>query len=144
MRYVVNVNGKQYDVEVEKLGGTYQSLTRTTSYMQQVAPVAPVAPAVPAPVAAAPVAPAPVPAPAPAPAAAAPAGDSDVVSPMPGKIFKILVNPGDAVTEAQPVIILEAMKMENEIVAPSAGTIDKILVNIGDMVNTDDVLVTMK
>lgn len=138
MRYVVNVNGKQYDVEVEKLGGTYQSLTRTTSYMQQVAPAAPA----PAPVAAAPVAPAP--APAPAPAAAAPAGDSDVVSPMPGKIFKILVNPGDAVTEAQPVIILEAMKMENEIVAPSAGTIDKILVNIGDMVNTDDVLVTMK
>ena len=141
MRYVVNVNGKQYDVEVEKLGGTYQSLTRTTSYMQQVAPVAPAAPA-PAPVAAAPVAPAP--APAPAPAAAAPAGDSDVVSPMPGKIFKILVNPGDAVTEAQPVIILEAMKMENERVAPSAGTIDKILVNIGDMVKTDDVLVTMK
>ncbi|TRW24528.1 acetyl-CoA carboxylase biotin carboxyl carrier protein subunit [Criibacterium bergeronii] len=140
MRYVVNVNGKQYDVEVEKLGGTYQSLTRTTSYMQQVAPAAPA----PAPVAAAPVAPVAAPAPAPAPAAAAPAGDSDVVSPMPGKIFKILVNPGDAVTEAQPVIILEAMKMENEIVAPSAGTIDKILVNIGDMVNTDDVLVTMK
>ena len=57
MRYVVKVNGKEYDVEVEKLGGPYASLSRSTAYVQgvpvAVAPVAPVAPA-PSPVAPAP------------------------------------------------------------------------------------------
>lgn len=134
MRYVVRINGKEYDVEVEKLGGPYQSLTRGTAYMQ--APVA-YAPA-PAP------APAPV-APAPAPAPVASAGSaSDVTSPMPGKVFKVLAKPGDTVSEGQAVMILEAMKMENEIVAPVAGVIDAILVKEGDMVETDDVLAKLK
>lgn len=143
MRYVVRINGKEYDVEVEKLGGPYQSLTRGTAYMQ--APVA-YAPA------SAPVAPAPVQAPAPAPVAPAPtpapvasAGSaSDVTSPMPGKVFKVLAKPGDTVSEGQAVMILEAMKMENEIVAPVAGVIDAILVKEGDMVETDDVLAKLK
>ena len=133
MRYLVNVNGKQYDVEVEKMGGTYQSLTRTTAYMQNLAPSAAPAPAA---------TPAPVAAPAPAPAASA--GDKDVISPMPGKIFKILVSPGQAVQEGETVLVLEAMKMENDIVAPASGTVDKVLVNTGDMVETDAVLITLK
>lgn len=134
MRYVVRINGKEYDVEVEKLGGSYQSLTRGTAYMQ-------------APVAYAP-APAPAPAsvaPASAPAPVASAGSaSDVTSPMPGKVFKVLAKPGDTVSEGQAVMILEAMKMENEIVAPVAGVIDAILVKEGDMVETDDVLAKLK
>lgn len=142
MRYVVKVNGKEYDVEVEKLGGPYASLSRSTAYVQGV-PVA-VAPVVaPAP------APAPVAAPAPAPAPkAAPApsssGGVDVVSPMPGKVFKLVAQPGDQVAEGQVVMILEAMKMENEIVAPQAGTVDAILVKEGDLVETDTVLATLK
>ena len=65
MRYVVKVNGKEYDVEVEKLGGPYASLSRSTAYVQGVpVAVAPVAAPAPAPVAA----PAPAPKPAPAPA----------------------------------------------------------------------------
>lgn len=144
MRYVVKVNGKEYDVEVEKLGGPYQSLTRGTAYAQ--APAYAPMPA-PAPVAQ----PAPTPTPTPAPAAPTPApapassgGANDITSPMPGKVFKLLSNVGDSVTEGQAVMILEAMKMENEIVATSSGVIDAILVKEGDMVDTDDVLVKLK
>lgn len=145
MRYVVKVNGKEYDVEVEKLGGPYASLSRSTAYVQgvpvAVAPVAAPAPA-PAPVAAAP-APAPKPAPAPA-AATSSSGGVDIVSPMPGKVFKLVAQPGEQVAEGQVVMILEAMKMENEIVAPQAGTVDAILVKEGDLVETDTVLATLK
>lgn len=145
MRYVVKVNGKEYDVEVEKLGGPYASLSRSTAYVQgvpvAVAPVAAPAPA-PSPVAAAP-APAPKPAPAPA-AALSSSGGVDVVSPMPGKVFKLVAQPGEQVAEGQVVMILEAMKMENEIVAPQAGTVDAILVKEGDLVETDTVLATLK
>ena len=134
MRYVVKVNGKEYDVEVEKLGGPYASLSRSTAYVHgepvAVAPVAAPAPA-----------PAPKAAPAPAPSSS---GGVDVVSPMPGKVFKLVAQPGDQVAEGQVVMILEAMKMENEIVAPQAGTVDAILVKEGDLVETDTVLATLK
>ena len=142
MRYVVKVNGKEYDVEVEKLGGPYASLSRSTAYVQgvpvAVAPVAAPAPVAPAP---APVAAAPAPAPAAAPSSS---GAAEVVSPMPGKVFKLVAQPGDQVAEGQVVMILEAMKMENEIVAPQAGTVDAILVKEGDLVETDTVLATLK
>lgn len=142
MRYVVRINGKEYDVEVEKLGGPYQSLTRGTAYMQAPVAYAPAPAPAPAPVQAPASAPA---APAPAPAPVASAGSaSDVTSPMPGKVFKVLAKPGDTVSEGQAVMILEAMKMENEIVAPVAGVIDAILVKEGDMVETDDVLAKLK
>lgn len=134
MRYVVKVNGKEYDVEVEKLGGPYASLSRSTAYVQGV-PVAVAPVAAPAP------APAPKAAPAPAPSSS---GGVDVVSPMPGKVFKLVAQPGDQVAEGQVVMILEAMKMENEIVAPQAGTVDAILVKEGDLVETDTVLATLK
>jgi glutaconyl-coA decarboxylase subunit gamma len=142
MRYVVKVNGKEYDVEVEKLGGPYASLSRSTAYVQGVpVAVAPVAAPAPAPVAA----PAPAPKPAPAPAAApSSSGGVDIVSPMPGKVFKLVAQPGEQVAEGQVVMILEAMKMENEIVAPQAGTVDAILVKEGDLVETDTVLATLK
>lgn len=141
MRYVVKVNGKEYDVEVEKLGGPYQSLTRTTAYVQGV-PVA-VAPQPVAAPAAAPVAPTPVAA-APAPAPVSSGSGADVTSPMPGKVFKLVAKPGDSVSEGQVIMILEAMKMENEIVAPQAGVVDAILVKEGDMVETETVLATLK
>ena len=62
---------------------------------------------------------------------------------MPGTILKILVNVGDAVTENQPLMILEAMKMENEIVAGSAGTVSAIHVTQGQVVNAGDGLITI-
>lgn len=69
---------------------------------------------------------------------------TDITSPMPGNIWEVLVKPGDSVSDAQKVIVLEAMKMEIEVVAPCAGTIDSITVQKGDAVETGQVLGTIK
>ena len=147
MKYVATINGKKYEVEVEKLEA-YKSLDRNGV----AAPAAPVLPAsapvqrpaapAPAPVAAAP-APAPAPAAAPAPKAAAPAGATTVEAPMPGKILNIKVSEGQAVKFGEVVVIMEAMKMETEIVAPPDGTVSKILVKAGDSVDTGAALVAL-
>ena len=120
MKYQVKVDGKVFEVEVEKIGGGYASLTPGSLTAAPAAPVAP-APqaAAPAPAPAAPAAPAPA-----APAAAPVAGGAgDVVAPMPGTVLKVNVNNGDTVASGDVILILEAMKMENEIVAPCAGTV---------------------
>ena len=147
MKYVATINGKKYEVEVEKLEA-YKSLDRNGV----AAPAAPVLPAsapvqrpaapAPAPVAAAP-APAPAAAAAPAPKAAAPAGATTVEAPMPGKILNIKVSEGQAVKFGEVVVIMEAMKMETEIVAPADGTVSKILVKAGDSVDTGAALVAL-
>uniref|UniRef100_UPI0011A95900 biotin/lipoyl-containing protein n=1 Tax=Enorma burkinafasonensis TaxID=2590867 RepID=UPI0011A95900 len=83
------------------------------------------------------------PEPPPPPAAAtssAPAGAHVQTAAMPGKILDIHLNVGDTVEVNQPVMVLEAMKMENEIVAEQAGTIASINVAKGDMVNPGDEL----
>ena len=141
MKYICTLNGKKYEVQVEKVDD-YTPLTRAevAAPAPAAAPVAaPAAPAAPAP---APVAAAPAPAPAPAAAPAA-AGASNVTAPMPGNILDISVSVGQAVTAGQTVLTMEAMKMENEIVAPAAGTVKEIRVKKGDVVNTDDVLVVL-
>ena len=146
MKYVATINGKKYEVEVEKLEA-YKSLDRN-GVAAPAAPVLPASapvqrPAAPAPVAAAP-APAPAPAAAPAPApAAAPAGATTVEAPMPGKILNIKVSEGQAVKFGEVVVIMEAMKMETEIVAPADGTVSKILVKAGDPVDTGAALVAL-
>ena len=111
MKYTATLNGKQYDVELERIG-EYEPIPRYGEAAP--APAAPItAPAAaPAPVAAAP-APAPAPAaPAPAPAA----GGTTVEAPMPGKVLDVKVAAGQAVKFGQVVITMEAMKMETEIV----------------------------
>ena len=116
--------------------------------MEEIGAVAPAAPVAPAPVAPAPAAPASEPAaeasPAPAaPVSVAPAGTDAMPSPMPGTILRILVNVGDTVAENQPLMILEAMKMENEIVASKAGVVSGIHVANGQVVNPGDALITI-
>ena len=64
--------------------------------------------------------------------------DGIVRAPLPGVIRKLLHKPGDAVEAEAPVLVLEAMKMENEIKAPVAGTIAEFFVVEGDSVNTGD------
>ncbi|WP_273382870.1 biotin/lipoyl-containing protein [Enorma phocaeensis] len=129
-KFKISIDGTQYLVEMEEVG----------------------APAGPAPVAAAPApapaaapvpapAPAPEPEPAPAPAASsAPAGAHVQAAAMPGKIVDIHVAVGDRVEVNQPVMVLEAMKMENEVVAEVAGTVASVAVAKGDMVNPGDEL----
>ena len=129
MKYVATLNGKKYEVEIERVD-EYRPLDRGA---QASAPAPILAPA-----------PAPAAAPAPAPAAApAAAGGQTVEAPMPGKILDIKVKVGDAVGYGQCVIVMEAMKMETEIVAPAAGTVASINVSTGDSVETGAVLVTL-
>jgi len=135
MKYVVTLNGKKYEVEVEKGEATAVYAGPAE------APVA-------APAAAAPAAPAPAAAEAPAaPAAAAPvaAGAGDPVkAPMPGTILDVRASVNQTVKEGDILFILEAMKMENEIVAPKAGTVTSITVNKGASVQTDQVIATIQ
>lgn len=130
MIYKVTLNGKIYEVEVEKGEAVIQA------EYEAALPTAP-APAAPAPVAA-PAAPA-----APAPAASAAAGDNTVTAPLPGNINAVKVAVGDTVKAGTVLIILEAMKMENEVVAPKDGKISKIFVQKGAVVQTGDALVNI-
>lgn len=68
----------------------------------------------------------------------------EVVSPMPGTVVRIMKKVGDTVEEDEPVIIFEALKMENEIVAPKNGTITGIGVKEGDALNAGDALFTVQ
>lgn len=141
MKYIANVNGKRYEIELERVED-YRPMTRE----EIAAPVtasAPIVAAPAAPVAPAPVAPAPVAAPAPA-AAPVSAGASTVVAPLPGTILDVKVAPGQAVKTGEIVIIMEAMKMETEVVAAADGVVDSILVKKGDAVDTDATLITLK
>lgn len=80
-----------------------------------------------------------------APAAAAPASGEarQVVAPMPGSIFKILVKDGDTVNDGDTVIIIEAMKMEIEVKAEKGGTITKVLVSQGENVVSGQAVVEL-
>lgn len=136
MKYVATLNGKKYEIEIERVE-EYKPLDRGVT-VNAPAPILAKA-AAPAPAAPAP-APAPAPAAAPAPASA---GGQSVDAPMPGKILDIKVKAGDAVSFGQCVVVMEAMKMETEIVAPAAGTVASVNVSVGDAVDTGAVLVTL-
>ena len=130
MKYVATLNGKKYEVEIERVD-EYRPLDRGA----QASAPAPILAAAPAPKAA----------PA-APKAAAPAGAQGsvvVTAPMPGKILGVKASAGQAVKRGQVLLILEAMKMENEIVAPQDGTVATINVAVGDSVEPGATLATL-
>lgn len=123
MKYVVTLNGKNYEVDVTETDAVITSVSS--------APAA----------AAAPVA---------APAAAAvpvntavSADGTKVNAPMPGNILAVNFTAGQSVKEGDVMFILEAMKMENEIVAPSDGTVASVNVSQGQSVNSGDLLVSL-
>lgn len=94
--FIITVNGNQYEVGVEEVGG---------------APSAPV------------VAPKATVATAPAPVAAAKTNGTKVLSPFPGLIKKLAFENGATVKKDQPILVLEAMKMDNDITAPCDGVV---------------------
>jgi biotin carboxyl carrier protein len=71
------------------------------------------------------------------------ASENLVRAPMPGRIVKVLVEKGDAVTAGQPLLVMEAMKMENEIKAKAAATIAEVHVAAGSTVEGGAKLVTL-
>lgn len=132
MKYVVTLNGKKYDVEVNESEAV---ITSVSNAAPTAAPAAPVA-AAPAPAAStAPSAPAAV--------VGTAVSGTQITSPMPGTILKLNVAEGQAVKAGDVVLILEAMKMENEIVAPCDGTIKQLLVSKGSTVDTDQILAVL-
>ena len=118
--YTITVNGNVYNVTVEE---------GQTSGAPAAAPVA-----------------APKAAPAAAPKAAAPAasaGSVKVTAGAAGKVFKVEASVGQAVKDGDPVIILEAMKMEIPVVAPQDGTVASIDVAVGDAVEAGATLASL-
>ncbi len=113
-KFLIKVNGNQYEVEVEEINsqGAQSASSRTA-------------------------------APAGSAAEAAPAGTNVVTAPMPGTIVRVDVSVGDVVSKGQVLLVLEAMKMENEIVAPVAGKVTAINVTKGSTVNAGDVMVQL-
>jgi biotin carboxyl carrier protein len=70
-------------------------------------------------------------------------GRQQVLAPMPGKIVRVLVSAGDSVRAGQGLLVVEAMKMQNEIRAPKSGTIDRVRVVEGQAVNAGEVVVNI-
>ena len=112
--FVITVNGKTYQVGVEEVGASAAPTPVVTTV--QAAPVA-----------------------APVAAPAAPANGEKVLSPFPGLIKNLLVAEGATVKKDQPILVLEAMKMDNDITAPCDGVVTFRVVK-GANVESDAVL----
>ncbi|MFN3373538.1 MAG: biotin/lipoyl-containing protein [Chloroflexus sp.] len=131
-RYQLTINGKTYTVDIGEVssdrfavqldGREFEVQLNESGEIGEIAPrAAPVA--LPAP-----------PAPAAPPPTAAAAGDNLIRAPMPGTILQIVAQPGAKVKRGQPIIVLEAMKMNNSIGAPRDGVVAAILVKTGQSV----------
>ena len=68
------------------------------------------------------------------------AAAGSLASPMPGSVWKVLAAAGDHVEKGQPLLVIEAMKMEHEIVAPVAGPLEQMRVAEGDQVDAGTIL----
>ncbi|MCU0693804.1 MAG: acetyl-CoA carboxylase biotin carboxyl carrier protein subunit [Polyangiaceae bacterium] len=66
-----------------------------------------------------------------------------IVSPMPGRIVKVLAGEGEEVRAGDAIIVVEAMKMENELRCPRDGTVAKVCVKVGDRVEGSATLVEL-
>jgi len=125
--FVVTIDGKSYSVGVEEVDAAASVAPVTVAEpkpaQKSEAPAAPVAVATPA-------------------ASAAPIADGageKLLSPFPGLIKNVLVKDGDTVKKNQPVIVLEAMKMDNDITSPCDGKIS-VRVSKGANVETNTLL----
>jgi acetyl/propionyl-CoA carboxylase alpha subunit len=63
-----------------------------------------------------------------------------VAAPMPGRVVRVLVRVGDAVSVGQGLVVVEAMKMQNEVRSPKAGVVERLLVTEGQALNAGDAI----
>ena len=125
-QYKVTVNGKVFDVNVEEIGEGAVVQNTPVSAIQETVVEQPKPQEVKTEV------------------APQPAGNvTQITSPMPGNIWKIVKKANEKVNKHETILILEVMKMENEIVAPEAGTITNILVAEGNKVDAGQVIIEM-
>lgn len=123
MKYIVTLNNKRYEVEVD------ESKVELTSVSEASVPMTAAA--------AEPV----------TEGSAEPQQAAEgvrVTSPMPGTILDVKASVGSRVKSGEPLMVLEAMKMENDVVATSDGTVKQILVSKGSTVETDQILAVIK
>ena len=138
--------GQEFSVTAERSGDSIVIERDGRSYSVEIVPEQPAAPGTAA-------------APAPAPATGTPAGGGDsgakagggggaaagaVSAPMTGTIKEILVSVGDAVSEGQTVMMMEAMKMDMEISAHTSGTVKEIMCSSGDSVKENQALLSIE
>ncbi len=112
--YKVKVNGKLYEVQLEEVTESNESIST---------PVATPAPAT---------APAPI-----------TSGSGVIEAPIAGKVLAVKVNVGDNVKKGQLVAVIEAMKLENEIFSSCEGTVKEIRASVGATVNNKDALIIL-
>ena len=122
----ITVNGRQYDVTVEDLSEGAGQLYPQPGSMNIAPPPAPMA--------------SPLPVATPVHAAA---GAGDIASTLGGVVESVLVSVGQAVSQGDRVVIIEAMKMKTPMIAHRAGTVAAIAVKAGDAVEAGQVLVSL-
>jgi pyruvate carboxylase subunit B len=110
--YTVTVNGKPYALSIEGNQATVNGKTFQVDLQEGAA----------------------------APVGVPVGGATEVTTQIPGKVLRLLANVGDVVEEGQPLLVLEAMKMEVPINAPAAGTVSDFMVALGQQVATGEVL----
>lgn len=132
-KFLINVNGNEYEVEVEEIANGESTTERPAQVSQPKPASRPAAKSKPAPKKAAQ-----------KKEVVVSEGSEPIDAPMPGSILSINVKEGDTVKSGQVLLILEAMKMENEILAPRDGKVASISISEGTSVNTGDNLVVIE
>ncbi len=129
-KFLIKVNGNQYEVEVEEIKDGTGAVAASESQASSVAAAAEKS----------------VPKSTTSSASVSksvPAGAEEIKAPMPGTILKVQVKTGDSVKKGDVMLVLEAMKMENEIAAPRDGTVASVNVETGASVNAGDTMVSL-
>ena len=125
MKLRVTVNGVAYEVDVDILEDREGAFAPSRPFASLVTPPRPPAPAPPMP--------------------AAPAvGGKTLASPIPGTVVEVMVQPGAQVTFGQPVIVIDAMKMNTQVTANMDGVIKEVLVKAGEPVKMGQALLTFE
>lgn len=122
MKYIITINDKNYEVDVDKGEARVLSISNFEPTKIAEAPVIPAAKE---------------------PETAIFAGQA-ITAPLPGTVVTVVKKAGDRVKVGDVLLILEAMKMENEIVASFEGTVSQILVSKGTIVKTGDQMVIIQ